>query len=586
MCGIFGIVSKKSYTSKTILDGLKTLEYRGYDSWGIAVSQEKAILVDKHIGKIGQANTSLPDTKNGIGHTRWATHGGVVDENAHPHLDCTKTIAIVHNGIIENYQKLKDALLKSGHIFSSETDSEVIAHLVEDELKIQDLKLAVCTVFNKLVGSNALVVLDLSSNKIAAVRNGSPLIVGVSDDNYFIASDVTAFLPYTKRVLFLDDGEGVVLSESGVILFDVENGNEKKVRLQMLDWEGEDAKKDGYPHYMLKEIIEQVKTIPKTASINQKAIEKIAEKIEAADRVVITACGSAYFCGVAAKYLFAQTSKPVDVYGAYEFLPFADAIHSQTVFIAISQSGETADTIIATKKAKEKGAHIVSIVNARGSTLERLSDSVLPVGAGPEIAVVSTKAFTAQLATLYLLSTAVVGSSEEGRKKIIRIGEVLEKWLTDSVHKQIQDLAKKLMDSEHVYLIGKYLNYPASMECALKMKEASYIHAEHFASGELKHGVIALIENGTPCIVLASNDEVRGEVLSSASELKARGGHIIGIAPFEASEFDIHIKTPDVRQLSFIANIIVGQLLGYYIAVGRGTDPDKPRNLAKSVTVK
>jgi glucosamine--fructose-6-phosphate aminotransferase (isomerizing) len=585
MCGIFGIVSQESYDASSILDGLKTLEYRGYDSWGIAVSEDGVLAVDKHVGKIGEARTILAQTKIGIGHTRWATHGGVTNDNAHPHLDCSKKVAVVHNGIVENYQELKHTLLQNGHTFVSETDSEVISHMVEEELRAKDLKTAVCTVFKKLVGSNALVVLDLEHNEIAAVRDGSPLVAGFGTDRFFIASDVTAFLPFTKQVLFLDDGEGVIITNRSITLFDLKTEKPKQATPETLDWKAEDAKKDGFAHFMLKEIMEQIKTIPKTAALNHAEIAQVAQKIKDGYKVVITACGSAYFCGVAAKYLFASAGFDVQVYGAYEFLPFADFVDEKTVFIAISQSGETADTIIATKKAKANGAFIVSVVNARGSTLERLSDSSLSVGSGPEIAVVATKSFTAQLATLYLLSKAASNRLEEGQSNITTLGATLHNWVTQKTQDTILELAKKLVDAEHVYVIGKHLNYPAAMECALKMKEASYIHAEHFASGELKHGVIALIEKGTPCIVLASEDEVKREALSSAAELKARGATIIGIAPFKASEFDMHIKTPDVGQLTFILNIVVGQLLGYYLSVGVGADPDKPRNLAKSVTV-
>lgn len=586
MCGIFGIVSEKPFSSDTILDGLKTLEYRGYDSWGIAVSEDGALSIDKHVGKIGSAQTELPDSTIGIGHTRWATHGGVTDVNAHPHLDCSKKIAVVHNGIVENYQELKADLTKNRHQFLSETDSEVIAHMIEESVATDDLKTAVCSVFNKLVGSNALVVLDREHNKIAAIRNGSPLVVGLTKNRFFIASDVTAFLPFTKEVIFLNDGEGVILSKDEAQLFDVKTGETKKSQAQMVDWETEDAKKDGYPHYLLKEIMEQLKTIPKTALLNSDVIKKVAQKINQGNKVVITACGTAYFCGLATKYLLANSGIDAEVYGAYELLPFARFIDKKTVFLAISQSGETADTLIATKKAKEKGAYIVAVVNARGSTLERIADATIAVGTGPEIAVVSTKAFTAQLTSLYLLAQAARGNLKKGQETVKSLGLALEKWLTQKVHSDIIALAKNLIDHEHIYLIGKYLNYPAAMECALKIKEDSYIHSESFASGELKHGVIALIEKGTPCIVLASSDDVKGEVLSSAMELKSRGAMIAGIAPFEASEFDIHIKTPDVGELTLIPNVIVGQLLGYYLSVGRGADPDKPRNLAKSVTVK
>ena len=589
MCGIFGVVNDTSnLVAQTILEGLKKLEYRGYDSWGITIKplQGQSLLVDKHVGKIGEAKTNLPSGSTGIGHTRWATHGGVTDFNAHPHLDCTKKIAVIHNGIVENYQELKEQLLKKGHRFESETDTETVAHLIEDRLKTLPLIQAVLETFKELVGSNAIAVLDLKTETIVACRNGSPLVVGAGTNQYFLGSDVPAFLKFTNKVHFLHDGEGVVLSKKGAELYDIQSGKKKHFETQILDWKLEDAEKAGYPHFLLKEIMEQKTTIPKTASINEEEIVKLASMIKKGYKVGLSACGTASYCAVATKYFFSYAGIEAQTYGAYEFLPFAKFCDSKTLFFAISQSGETADTLIAARAAKKQGAHIVAIINARGSTLERLADTVLPVGAGPEIAVVSTKAFTSQLATLYLISQAVAGKYEEGQKEIRRLGKVLEKWLDKKLLNTIIELARSLMDHEDMYIIGKHLNYPATMEFALKIKEASYIHAEPFAAGELKHGVITLIQKGTICFALFANDEVKDEVFSSDAELKARGGYIIGVGPTASKEFDILIKTPDLGILTMFPNVIVGQLLGYYLGVGRGADPDKPRNLAKSVTVK
>jgi len=589
MCGIFGIINdKNNQAAQTVLEGLKKLEYRGYDSWGISIipQNQKEIQVDKHIGKIGEAKTNLPKGLIALGHTRWATHGGVTDNNAHPHLDCTKKIAVIHNGVVENYQEIKVELLQKGHKFISETDTEVIAHLIEEKSKSKKINEAIFETFKLLRGSNAIAVLDYNSQTIIACRNGSPLVVGLGQNQYFLASDVPAFLKETNKVYFLNDGEGVILSNSGAKLYDIDSEKEKILTPQILDWKLEDAEKGGYPHFLLKEIYEQLKTIPKTTSINEKEINILAEKINSGYKVVLTGCGTASYCALATKYFFAEQGIDVAVIPSYEFMPFSKFINNKTLVFAISQSGETADTLIAVKQAKKKGAEIVAVINARGSTLERLSNVVLSVGAGPEIAVVSTKAFTSQLSTLYLLTTAVANRYEEGKEKIINLNKVLTKWLNNQLTSQLIMLAKKLMNEEHIYLIGKHINYPATLEFALKIKETSYVHAEPFAAGELKHGVITLIQKGTPCFVLASNDDVRDEVLSSASEIKARGGLIIGVAPFESNEFDVLIKTPDLEDLTIFANIIVGQLLGYYLGVGRGADPDKPRNLAKSVTVK
>ncbi|KKP60140.1 MAG: Glucosamine/fructose-6-phosphate aminotransferase, isomerizing [Candidatus Roizmanbacteria bacterium GW2011_GWA2_34_18] len=589
MCGIYGIINdKNNQAATTVLEGLKKLEYRGYDSWGVVIIPEnqQELKIDKHIGKIGDATTNLSQGSTALGHTRWATHGGVTDINAHPHLDCTKKLAVIHNGIVENYQEIKEELLKNKHQFVSETDTEVIAHLIEEKSKSKKINEAIFETFKLLRGSNAIAVLDFNSKTIIACRNGSPLVVGLGNNQYFLASDVPAFLKETNQVYFLNDGEAVVLSNSGVKLFDLETEKEKKLTPQILDWKLEDAEKSGFPHFLIKEIYEQLKTIPKTVSINEKTITQLASKIKSGYKVVLTGCGTASYCTLAAKYFFAKQGINAQSIPAYEFMPFSKFIDNKTLVFAISQSGETADTLIAVREAKKKGAEIVAVVNARGSTLERLADMVLSVGAGPEIAVVSTKAFTSQLSTLYLLTTAVKNNYEAGKEKIKNLSEILKDWLNPALINQLIDTAKMLMNEEHMYLIGKHLNYPATLEFALKIKETSYIHAEPFAAGELKHGVITLIQKGTPCFVLTSQDEVKDEVLSSAAELKARGGLIIGISPFESNEFDILIKTPDLGDLTIFPNIIVGQLLGYYLGVGRGADPDKPRNLAKSVTVK
>ncbi len=587
MCGIFGYIGPQNKAAETILEGLKALEYRGYDSWGIAVVHDGGITIEKKVGKIGDATVSLPNSTIGIGHTRWATHGGVTEANAHPHVDESGRIAVVHNGIVENYHELKLALIEKGHTFKSETDSEVIAHLVSDKLGNGiSLKDAICDTFNELAGSNALCVLDTQTDSIGVCRNGSPVIIGIGEDSYFIGSDVTPFLQFTNKVIFLNDGDCALLGRSGVVTYDIATKQEKPLNVEEINWKAEDAKKDGYPHYLIKEIHEQIKTIPKTASLNNNEIKSLAQKIQSGDKVVIIGCGTAAFCAQAAQHYFMLQGVNAIAIGAYEFEPYSQFIDDKTICIAISQSGETADTIIAAKKAKEKGAHLVGVINARGSTLERLADTVMLVGSGPEIAVISTKAFTAQLATLYQLAMACSDKYEIAQKNIQKLGETLQNWLTEETKQDILDLAKLIIENEHVYVIGKQLNRVAAMEFALKIKETSYIHAESFAAGELKHGVIALIEKGTPCIVVGSHDGTESELRSSAAELKARGGMICGIAPFGATEFDHHIQTPDCAELTIIPNVIVGQLLGYFAAIGRGADPDKPRNLAKSVTVK
>lgn len=590
MCGVFGYIGQRDDAPLVCFEGIKLLEYRGYDSWGVAcVVKNGNLKLEKHTGKIGSSKLSKSlKSSVALSHTRWATHGGVSTKNAHPHLDCNKRLAVVHNGIVENYQQIKQDLLPFKHVFKSETDTEVISHLVEQNLKRKSIKDAVFSAFKSLNGSNAICVLDKKTQTIVACRNGSPLVVGIDTKNkqYFLASDVPAFLKYTNEVYFLNDGEGVEITKNGVKVFNLSSGKEIKLKTQKLDWEMQDAQKGGYPHFLIKEINEQPKTIAKGLLPNEKAILKVVNKIKRADKVILLGCGSAYYCCLAAKYFFANHNTPSEVYGAYEYTPFSKFVTKKTVVIAVSQSGETADTLIATKQAKQKGSIIVSVVNARGSTLERISDITIPVYAGPEVAVVSTKAFTAQLATLYLIASSINKKYQTTAKDIQKLSKSLSTWLNKKLNSKIINIVKTIKSSKHIFVIGKNINYPAALEFGLKIKETSYIHAEAFTAGELKHGVITLIQKDTPCFVLCSQDSVKEEVLSSAAEIKARGGKIIGVAPFESKEFDELIKTPNTNNLTIFGNIIVGQLLGYYLGVTLRSDPDKPRNLAKSVTVK
>ncbi len=585
MCGIFGVINDQTNeAAQTVLTGLKKLEYRGYDSWGIALSTTSGtIQIDKHIGKIGNAKTSLPHGSIAIGHTRWATHGGVTDANAHPHLDCSHHIAVIHNGIVENYQELQAQLKNQKHTFASETDTEIIAHLIEEESKTKPFFTATLHTFKKLVGSNAIAVLNGETGEIVVCRNGSPLVIGVAEKSIYIASDATAFLDKTNTAYFMEDNEAIVIKKNNsVSLYSIPLEKEKRLVLRKIDWKAEAAEKAGYAHFMLKEVNEQAKTIPNTLMSIDKEIEKVAHLIKMGYKPVLIACGSASYCGLAAQYLFASAGIDAINFGAYEFEPFARLVSKKSLVFAISQSGETADTILAIKQAKRNGATIVAVINAQGSTLERLANYCLPVGAGPEIAVVSTKAFTAQLGIFFALIS---------RLSTINSAPFIHDfplWLKNKkTSETILNLAKQLLKTEHIYLIGKHINYPSALEFALKLKETSYMHAESFASGELKHGVISLIQPGTPCIVLTAHDAIQKEVLSSAIELKSRGAYIVGVGPANNKAFDYFIETPESgAYYSIFYNVVVGQLLGYYLGVGRGADPDKPRNLAKSVTVK
>jgi glucosamine--fructose-6-phosphate aminotransferase (isomerizing) len=589
MCGIFAYNGNKQNAAQLTLKALKLLEYRGYDSWGIAIEskvegQKSNVMVEKHVGKIGEATTTLPGTSLAIGHTRWATHGGVTDANAHPHLNTDKTIAVVHNGIVENHLEIRKML--NGVSFASETDTEVISHLIDMKVNSgMSFKNAVITSFKDLVGSNAIVVMSTQTHEIVACRDGSPLVIGVSPEESVLASDVTALLPYTKEVYFLQDREAVVLDNGKIEIIDIDSEKQKTFKLEHIDWSAETAQKNGFPHYMLKEIVEQKDTIPKALNLNDEQIQKLVPLIKDAKSIYITGCGTAYHCALISTYLFAHVGIDVKAVAANELMPFTQLFSTSTVVIAISQSGETADTLISVKAAKARGAHIVAVVNARGSTLERVANTTLSVGTGPEIAVASTKAFTAQVATMYKIAHSCHPEQDIRRDNEL-ISSLLTSWLTSETLESIQTIAADLIDSTDMYVIGKYGNFPIAMETALKIKEISYIHAEGFMAGELKHGPIALIQKGTPCVLLASEDETKSAVLSSAIELKTRGARIIGISPQSATEYDVHIPTPDLGPLTPLANAIAGQILGYYLSVGRLCDPDKPRNLAKSVTVK
>ncbi len=590
MCGIFGFINADNNAADVILAGLKKLEYRGYDSWGIVVKpgkkeQTETLKMEKHVGKISQAQTSLPHAKIGLGHTRWATHGGVTDANAHPHFDCSNKIAVVHNGIIENFRQLKSELSQQGHKFQSETDSEIVAHLIEERRQDSaSFKQALFDSFAQLQGSNAIAVLDQVSEKIGVCRDGSPLIIGIGNDQYYLASDASALLSHTKKVVYLEDQQGAVISKSGVKVYDLKTGKKVKLKTEILDWDADQADKKNYPHYLIKEIFEQQEIIPHLTELNQEVYPKLKQELAACSKILLLGCGTAYHVAKLGSYYFAKQGYEAHAIQAHEFKSFADWCDERTLVLAISQSGETADTLLASKLAQKKQAKLVSLVNAKGSTLERLADLNLKVGAGPEIAVVSTKASTAQLINLYL-AASLEHDLPAAKTRVKDFAKSLQNWLTPSLEKRLRKIAKDILREGHSYVIGKKFNYPAALEFALKIKETSYQHAEGFAASELKHGVISLISKDTPCFVL-SDQSTHTEVVSSGIEVKSRGGKIIGVGPDSDESYDEWIKVPEAGDLTSIFNIIVGQMLGYLLGVGRGVDPDKPRNLAKSVTVK
>lgn len=615
MCGIFGYVGAHDEAPQLVLAGLKKLEYRGYDSWGIAARELSSavpsrLLVEKHVGKIGQASTTLPSSHAALGHTRWATHGGVTEANAHPHLDCQGRLAVIHNGIIENHAELKRELLTRGHAFQSQTDTEVICHLLEEELTAEPnssdgplstsngfasdgdpcerLVQAVMSVFRRLDGLSAIGVLDPRLECMAAAKNGSPLVLGWGPDGNFLASDSSALLDHTRKLTFLEDGQAALLTGSGIAVYDVNSGERlTEPHVWDITWEQEVDSLDGHPHYMAKEIAEQPGVLRKLAAERAPAAQRLGEAIMGASTVHLVGCGSAAHAARCGEYLFSRiASRQANCVVGSEFGYLADFLDERSLVVGLSQSGETIDLLDSMKAARHRGARLAALVNVEGSSLYRLADDPILLSAGPERCVLATKSFTAKLGVLLMAAYAARGRLEAGRALLEQAADEIQSLLTDGRLEQIRALAQRIAHSEHLYVIGRGPSYPMALEAALKIKEVSYMHAEGFAGGELKHGVIALVEPGTPCVVLAPNDETFRAILSGAEEIKARGGYIIGISPFASDVWDEHIAVSDVGEGASIVNAVPPQLLAYEIALARGLDPDKPRNLAKSVTVK
>ncbi len=588
MCGIIGYVGAKEAT-KILFDALRRLEYRGYDSYGFATLDKGKLWIRKSKGKISEAGFEKLPGSVGIAHTRWATHGKVSKANAHPHVDCEKRIAIIHNGIIENFEALKKDLVKKGHIFKSDTDSEIISHLIEDNLDL-GFPGAVRRTMRLLKGRSSILAIKDDFDGIVAARNGSPLILGAGKGEYFIASDVPAFLNRTKDVMYLDDGEMVLMERGRKPQFiSMESGRTVKKRIIRIDWAAKQAEKGDYEHFMIKEIMEQKETIIRAINQNDAEIKRVAKEINRAYGVFLTGCGTAGNVCHTGEYIFSKIAgKHVNFIVSSEFPNYKDFLTRKTLLITVSQSGETADVLEAVKAAKEKGVRVISLVNVRGSSLDRMSDFTFHIHAGPEKAVASTKATTAQLAILYLLAYACAGRVAEGKMLLLDTASKINDMLNPRYEDRIKKLARMMHRKRDIYIIARSLNYPMAMEAAIKVMEVSYIHAHGFAGGELKHGPIALIKKGTPCIVLTggSSDHAEHDIINNAMEVKARGGFMIGVGPKKYDVFDFWIRTPDVGLASPMVNIIPIQLLAYHLGRHRGCEIDTPRNLAKSVTVK
>jgi glutamine---fructose-6-phosphate transaminase (isomerizing) len=592
MCGIIAYKGPKK-ASEVLLKGIKTLEYRGYDSIGMAVLSNGLIEVRKDAGKIDEVNEKLNfssmEGNAGIAHTRWSTHGGITKENSHPHMDCSGKIAIAHNGIIDNYQLLKKELGSQNHKIVSQTDTELIPHLIEKLLgEGIDFQEAVRKTAGMLKGRSAFVALDADTGLIAAARKGTPLIVGVNQgkSEFFIASDVNAFTDSTKEVMYLDDGEMVVV-DGEIKFLSLDNGKEISKRVVTIDWEVDKAEKGGYAHFMIKEIMEQKDTLKKAINQDDDKIISVAESIKNAFGTFFVGCGTAGKVCMAGEYMFSRIAKKhVNYSVASEFSNYHHYLKPTSLMVAVSQSGETADVLEAIDVAKSKGVKIISLLNVFGSTMMRESDDYFMVNAGVERAVVSTKATTAQLAVMMLLAYAAAGNLQEGKLLLMNASSAVNDMLNPRYEEHIRQLAGILAKRKDLFIIGKGMNYPMALEAAIKFQETCYISAEGLAAGELKHGPLALIDEGTPCIALVANDENKDDTISNAMEVKSRGGYIIGVSPENNEVFDYWIKVPDVGNASPLVNIIPLQILAYHIAVMKGLDPDYPRNLAKSVSVK
>lgn len=607
MCGIIGYIGKEN-SVPIIVDGLKKLEYRGYDSAGIAVYGRTGFNVIKQKGRLVALEARLVnqplESHMGIGHTRWATHGEPSDTNAHPHLGNQNKIAVVHNGIIENYRQIKERLTRKGIGFSSQTDSETIAQLAEyysQKYRSDDLLDTVIRVTNALEGSYALGIMCADDpDTLIAAKKDNPLIIGVSDKGYFMASDVTALLKHTNKVYYLNDKEIAVLKKDSVQFFNIDKEQIQK-RLETISWSVDSAEKGGYPHFMLKEIMEQPKVMRDTAGSaikygdNKNTIDKL--DIRQFSKVVITGCGSAYNAGVVAKYVFERLCRfpAITVELASEFRYMDAVIDEMTLVILISQSGETADTIAAMREAKSKGALTLSIVNVVGSTIAKEADFCLFTAAGPEIAVATTKAFSTQLVLLYILAVRFAAKLGKITKDaegdlLAEIASLAEKagHILEQVD-SIQKYASTCVGYKSIFFIGRNIDYAIALEGSLKLKEISYIHSEAYAGGELKHGTISLVEEDTLVIAISNCERLYGKIMSNVEQVISRGAKVLLIGSLQVTEPEDKLSIINLPQVSELfspsLSVIVMQLFSYYVAANKGLDIDKPRNLAKSVTV-
>ncbi|MEE8179127.1 MAG: glutamine--fructose-6-phosphate transaminase (isomerizing) [Nitrosopumilaceae archaeon] len=586
MCSIIGYYGQE-LAAPILVKGLKRMEYRGYDSVGVATKSNGKIEVKKGVGKVAEVNNSIHlDTlpgKIGIGHTRWATHGKVTDINAHPHSSSSGKIAIVHNGIIENFNELKNDLQKNGYSFKSDTDSEVIANLLQQNYdQSSDEKKSIIKTVSKLKGHYAFVAM-FENGVLAAARFHEPMIIGVGKDDYFLSSDVLGFIEQTDDAIYIDNGNFVIIDTSGIQICDF-NGNSVKQQITKVSKEFADAYKGDYAHFTLKEISEQPDTILRAGESTKDAIEQATDFIKHAKNLYITGSGTSYNAALIGKYLMSKYAKiKLEPIISSELPALPDSIEPNSILIAISQSGESADVLEAVNIAKKSNAKILSIVNLLTSSLVHESSIVMGMNCGPEIGVAATKSFTSQLAILYKITdnlcNGCVGIDFN------KVSESISKILSN--HSKIQAISKELKDVSDIYVLGRGIHYPIASEAALKLKELAYIHAEGIPGGELKHGPLALMDSNVYVIIINPNDSTYNDTLTSAIEIKARGAKIIGISDKKSDVYDHWIEIPSIDESMFpIIEIVPIQLMAYYSAVEKDTDPDYPRNLAKSVTVR
>lgn len=591
MCGIYGYAGKND-ASKNIIEGLKRLEYRGYDSWGISVNKSGKIVTVKSTDSLEDSKDkdfiNLNNSNIGIGHNRWATHGGVTVNNAHPHYSTDKSFVLAQNGIVENYQQLKEKLIKEGYKFITQTDTEVIVRLVESKLKkTSDIREALRLAFLDLHGRNTVILMSAKTNQIIAIRNGSPLVIGLSKEEIFFSSDILSFSDKATSVVYMNNFEMAESKDSSIKLFDVHSGKGIKVVTHKITEVSEKMNHDGFDHFMLKEIVEQKDTIKQAVNYTEKELEPIINQIKKSKTVYVVGAGTASFAaGMIAYYLRTHANINAQELRSYEMNSYTNIFTKKDLLIAVSQSGETADTIEAIDWAKKKGVKVASIVNMIGSTISRISDLQYYTRSGPEICVASTKAFTAQCAWGLLLSLTIAGKYKIAKKDIEVLSIELNSYFTDKRFSEIKKIVKKLKNKEHFFVLGRGQNNYIALEGALKVKEITYKHFEGFSGGELKHGVIALIEKDTPVFVIVSDDENKANMISCSAEVKARGAKVIGIGKENNQLFDDFIFTPNGNHADAISNVIAFQLISYFFALELGNKPDKPRNLAKSVTVK